>query len=147
MTRSASPWCASTEAVHLEALGGWPGLRVVLAVESIRSVHGTDKVESEIHYFLSSCRDDPTVLGAAIRAHWSIENAVHWVLEVTFREDDSRVRDRAAARNLALVRKIALNLIGRVRSSTASVRARRKRAAWNDDYMFQLLAESAQSPA
>jgi predicted transposase YbfD/YdcC len=135
---------ARTEAVRLEALGGWPGLRVVLAVESIRSVHGTDKVESEIRYFLSSCRDDPTVLGAAIRAHWSIENAVHWVLDVTFREDDSRVRDRAAARNLALVRKIALNLIGRDRSSTASVRARRKRAAWNDEYMFQLLARSSQ---
>ena len=118
-----------------------------LTVESIRRVQGTDKVESEIRYFLSSCRDDPAVLGAAIRAHWSIENAVHWVLDVTFREDDSRVRDRTAARNLALLRKIALNLIGRDRSSTASVRARRKRAAWNDDYMFQLLAGSSQSPA
>src|SRR5829696_5979535 len=136
---------ARTDAVHLEALGGWPGLRTVLAVESIRSVHGTDKVESEIRYFLSSCRDDPAVLAAAIRAHWSIENAVHWVLDVTFREDDSRVRHRTAARNLALVRKIALNLIGRDRSSTASVRARRKRAAWNDDYMFQLLAGRSQS--
>ena len=133
---------ASTDAVHLDTLSSWPGLRTVLAIESIRSVHGTDKVESEIRYFLSSCRDDPAVLGAAIRAHWSIENAVHWVLDVTFREDDSRVRDRAAARNLALVRKIALNLIGRDRSSAASVRARRKRAAWNDDYMFQLLAGS-----
>ena len=136
---------ARTDAVRLEALGGWPGLRTVLAVESIRSVHGTDKVESEIRYFLSSCRDDPAVLAAAIRAHWSIENAVHWVLDVTFREDDSRVRHRTAARNLALVRKIALNLIGRDRSSTASVRARRKRAAWNDDYMFQLLAGRSQS--
>jgi len=55
--------------VRLEALGGWPGLRTVLAVESIRSVHGTDTVESGIRYFLSSYRDDPTVLGAAIRAH------------------------------------------------------------------------------
>jgi predicted transposase YbfD/YdcC len=135
---------ASTEAVRLDALSGWPGLRTVLAVESIRRVQGTDKVESEIRYFLSSCRDDPAVLGAAIRAHWSIENAVHWVLDVTFREDDSRVRDRTAARNLALLRKIALNLLGRDRSSTASVRARRKRAAWNDEYMFQLLAGSSQ---
>jgi hypothetical protein len=79
-----------------------------------------------------------------IRAHWSIENAVHWVLDVTFREDDSRVRDRTAARNLTLLRKIVLNLVGRDRSSKASVRARRKRAAWNDDYMFQLLAGSSQ---
>jgi predicted transposase YbfD/YdcC len=135
---------ASTDAVRLDALSDWPGLRTVLAVESIRSLHGADKVESEIRYFLSSCRDDPAVLGPAIRAHWSIENAVHWVLDVTFREDDSRVRDRTAARNLALLRKIALNLLGRDRSSTASVRARRKRAAWNDEYMFQLLAGSSQ---
>jgi predicted transposase YbfD/YdcC len=135
---------ASTDAVRLDALSDWPGLRTVLAVESIRSLHGADKVESEIRYFLSSCRDDPAVLGAAIRAHWSIENALHWVLDVTFREDDSRVRDRTAARNLALLRKIALNLLGRDRASTASVRARRKRAAWHDEYMFQLLAGSSQ---
>ena len=66
------------------------------------------------------------------------------MLDVTFREDDSRVRDRTAARNLALMRKIALNLLGRDRSRTASVRARRKRAAWNDEYMLQLLAGSSQ---
>ena len=65
---------------------------------------------------------------------------MHWVLDVTFREDDSRVRDRTAARNLALLRRIALNLVGRDRSSTASARAKRKRAAWDDSYMLQLLA-------
>src|SRR4051794_18433256 len=135
---------ASTKAAALEALSAWPGLRTVLAVETIRSVKGTDKVESEIRYFLSSCADDPTTLGAAIRTHWSIENALHWVLDVTFREDDSRVRDCRAARNLALLRKIALNLVGRDRSTKASVRAKRKKAAWNDGYMFQLLARSAQ---
>ena len=131
---------ASTEAADLEALSGWPGLHTVLAVETIRSVNGTPKVESEIRYFLSSCRDDPAVLGQAVRTHWAIENALHWVLDVTFREDDSRVRDRHAARNLAVLRKIALNLVGRDRSAKASVRARRKKAAWNDDYMLQLLA-------
>lgn len=131
---------ASTEAADLEALSGWPGLHTVLAVESIRRVNDTGKVESEIRYFLSSCQDDPAVLGDAIRAHWSIENAVHWVLDVTFREDDSRVRDRTAARNLAVLRKIALNLVGHDQSSKASVRARRKKAAWNNDYMFKLLA-------
>ena len=62
------------------------------------------------------------------------------MLDVTFREDDSRVRDRRAARNLAVLRRIAINLIGRERSAKASVRARRKKAAWNDDYMLQLLA-------
>jgi predicted transposase YbfD/YdcC len=138
---------ASTRAAALEALSAWPGLRTVLAVETIRSVNGTDKVASEIRYFLSSGADDPATLGAAIRTHWSIENALHWVLDVTFREDDSRVRDRRAARHRALLRKIALNLVGRDRSTRASVRARRKRAAWNDDYMFQLLAGSTRPMA
>jgi predicted transposase YbfD/YdcC len=132
---------ASTDAAALEALSGWPGLRTVLAVESIRSLNGVPKVESEIRYFLSSCRDDPAILGQAIRSHWAIENALHWVLDVTFREDDSRVRDQRAARNFAVLRKIALNLVGRDRSAKASVRAKRKKAAWNDRYMLQLLTE------
>jgi predicted transposase YbfD/YdcC len=132
---------ASTNAAALEALSGWPGLRTVLAVESIRSVNSAPtKVESEIRYFLSSCPDDPAVLGKAIRSHWAVENALHWVLDVTFREDDSRVRDRTAARNLALLRKIALNIVGRDKTAKASVRARRKKAAWNDAYMLKLLA-------
>jgi predicted transposase YbfD/YdcC len=131
---------ASTEAAALDALSGWPGLRTVLAVESIRSLDSAPaKVESEIRYFLSSCPDAPAVLGRAIRSHWAVENALHWVLDVTFREDDSRVRDRRAARNLALLRKVALNIVGRDRTSKASVRARRKKAAWNDNYMLQLL--------
>ncbi len=131
---------ASTEAAGLEALSGWPRLHTVLAVESIRSVNSAPKVESEIRYFLSSCPDDPAVLGKAIRSHWAVENSLHWVLDVTFREDDSRVRDRTAARNLALLRKIALNIVGRDTTSKASVRARRKKAAWNDAYMLRLLA-------
>jgi predicted transposase YbfD/YdcC len=71
----------------------------------------------------------------SIRQH--IENGLH--LDVTFREDDSRVRDRTAARNLAILRKIAINLMGRDRSPRISLRARRKKAAWNDEYMMSLL--------
>jgi predicted transposase YbfD/YdcC len=128
---------------ELEALGGWPDLRAVMAVETIRSITGTYKVEAEIRYFLTSCGDDAAVLVRAIRRHWSVENALHWVLDVTFREDDSRVRDRTAARNLALLRKIALNLVARGRDSRVSLRGRRKRAAWDDDYMLQLIVGHA----
>jgi len=130
---------ASTEAAALDALSGWPGLHTVLAVETIRHVNGTSKVDREVRYLLSSCPDSPAILGKAVRSHWAVENALHWVLDVTFREDDSRVRDRTAARNLALLRKIALNIIGRDRTSKASVRGRRKKAAWNDAYMLKLL--------
>lgn len=114
-------------------------MHTVLAIESIRSLNGGGKVEAEIRYFLSSFTGDPQVLAQAIRRHWSIENSLHWVLDVTFREDDSRVRDPTAARNLALLRKMALNLVGQDRSTKGSLRAKRNKAAWNDDYMRQLL--------
>jgi predicted transposase YbfD/YdcC len=133
----------SPAARELEPLHDWPGLSMVLAVETIRGVNGTGKVEAEIRYFLTSCGDDPAVLVQAIRRHWSIENALHWVLDVTFREDDSRVRDRTAARNLALLRKISLNLVSRDRHGRASRRGRRKMAAWNDDYMLRIIARQA----
>jgi predicted transposase YbfD/YdcC len=128
---------------ELEPLRDWPDLRAVLAVEAIRGITGAGKIEAEVRYFLTSCGDDPAVLVQAIRRHWSIENALHWVLDVTFREDDSRVRDRTAARNLALLRKIALNLVSRDRRGRASRRGRRKMAAWNDDYMLQIITGQA----
>ena len=131
----------SPAARDVEPLSGWPELSAVLAAETIRGVSGTGK--GEIRYFLTSCGDNPAVLVRAIRRHWSIENALHWVLDVTFREDDSRVRDRTAARNFALLRRIALNLVAGDRSSQTSLRGRRKKAAWNDDYMLRIIARQA----
>ena len=136
---------ADPVAKELEPLSGWPELTTVLAVETIRGVTGAGEVEAEIRYFLTSCGDDPAVLVRAIRRHWSVENALHWVLDVTFREDDSRVRDRTAARNLALLRKIALNLVAGDRQGRASRRGRRKMAAWNDDHMLRIIAGQAQA--
>jgi predicted transposase YbfD/YdcC len=130
-------------AKDLEPLRGWPELSAVLAVETIRGVSGTGKVEAETRYFLTGCGDDPAVLVRAIRRHWSVENALHWVLDVTFRGDDSHVRDRTAARNFALLRKIALNLVARDRSGRTSLRGRRKKAAWNDACMLQIIANQA----
>jgi predicted transposase YbfD/YdcC len=127
------------EAARLEALQAWPGLHTVLAIETIRSVNGSGRIEAEVRYFLSSCSDDPAGLVTAIRRHWSIENNLHWVLDVTFREDDSRVRERTAARNLAVRRKIALNLLAADQATRTSVRGRRKKAAWNDAYMHRLI--------
>jgi hypothetical protein len=72
-----------------------------------------------------------------------IENGLHWVLDVVFGEDACRLTERRAARNLALLRKIALNLVAKDRDSQASLRGRRKKAAWNDDYMLQLIVGHA----
>ncbi|MGI4809215.1 MAG: ISAs1 family transposase [Janthinobacterium lividum] len=129
----------STGAAALEALSCWPGLHAVLGVETIRSINGTAKTVAEWRYYLTGGHDSPELLAGAIRKHWTIENNLHWVLDATFREDDSRVRDRIAVRNLAVLRKIALNLISRDQASKTSKRGRRKRAAWNDNYMLRLL--------
>ena len=76
----------------------------------------------------------------ATRNHWRVENGLHWVLDVTFREDASRVRERNAARNLALLRKVVLNLVRADGSLKASLRGKRKHAGWDDAFMATLIA-------
>ena len=126
------------DAAELKALLGWPGLKSVWAVENIRSITGRSGVSSQIRYFLSSRPAEDEAAAAAIRQHWSIENGLHWMLDVTFGEDRCRIRDRTAAENWALLRKTALNLL-QGDSSKSSIAARRKRAGWDDDYMLGLL--------
>jgi predicted transposase YbfD/YdcC len=118
----------------------WPGLATVLAVENIRSLNGSGKVTAEIRYYLSSSKLPLERLALAIRDHWSIENGLHWVLDVGFNEDASRVRERTAARNLALLRKIALNLARADTTLKASLKGKRKSAAWDDSFMATLIA-------
>jgi len=122
------------------SLEDWPGLRAVLAVETICGVPGTSKVTAEIRHHISSSKLPPEALAAAVRNHWRIENGLHWVLDVTFREDASRVRERNAARNLALLRKIALNLVRAGTTLKASLKGRRKYAGWDDTFMASLIA-------
>jgi predicted transposase YbfD/YdcC len=121
-------------------LKGWPGLEAVLATETIRGINGKGKVTAEIRHYLSSAKLPSEALAAAIRNHWRIESGLHWVLDVTFREDASRVRERNAARNLALLRRIALNLVRADTSLKASLKGKRKYAGWDDTFMASLIA-------
>lgn len=130
---------ACPDASGFATLRGWPGLAMVFAAETIRGVNGTGIVTAEIRHYLSSSTAPPEVLAQAIRRHWAIENGQHWVLDVTFGEDRSRVREQNAARNLALLRRIALNLLRADASLKASLKGKRKVAAWNDTYMARLL--------
>jgi predicted transposase YbfD/YdcC len=123
-----------------DTLADWPGLATVLAVETIRGIPGRGKVTAEIRHYLSSAKLAPEALAIAIRNHWRVENGLHWVLDVTFREDHSRVRERNAARNLALLRKIALNLARADTSLKASLKGKRKYAGWDDSFMATLIA-------
>jgi predicted transposase YbfD/YdcC len=124
---------------ELNMLEEWPGIKSILAVESIRMVKPHGVVTAEKRFFLSSLPIEDERQIAAIRQHWLIENSLHWVLDVTFQEDTSRVRDQHARHNLALLRKIAINLIQHS-ATIGSVRSRRKQAAWNDAFMAQLLS-------
>jgi predicted transposase YbfD/YdcC len=91
-------------------------------------------------YFISSLESDAESMLRAVRSHWGIENQVHWVLDITFREDDSRIRRDNGAENFAVLRHIALNLLKRENSAKRSLKAKRKRAAWDDDYLLQVLS-------
>jgi len=122
----------------LQEQHAWRGLTAIGKV--VRTRESGTQTSTETAYYLLSTALSAARFGEVARSHWAIENRLHWVLDVIFREDDSHVRDRTATRNLALLRKIALNIVGRDRTSKASVRARRKKAAWNDAYMLQLLA-------
>jgi predicted transposase YbfD/YdcC len=121
-------------------LKDWPELAAVLAVETIRGVNGKGKVTAEIRHYLSSAKFPLEVLAAAIRNHWRVESGLHWVLDVGFREDASRVRERNAARNLALLRRIALNLARADSTLKASLKGKRKYAGWDDSFMATLMA-------
>jgi predicted transposase YbfD/YdcC len=131
---------ACPDAGAFGTLADWPGLATVVAVETIRGIPGRGKVKAEIRHYLSSARLPPERLAAAIRSHWRVENGLHWVLDVTFREDASRVRERDAARSLALLRKIALNLARADTTLKASLKGKRKYAGWDDAFMATLIA-------
>jgi predicted transposase YbfD/YdcC len=131
---------ACTEIESLAAIQRWRGLTTVLAIENIRGINGSGKVTAQIRYYLSSSKLPPTQLASAIRSHWAIENGLHWVLDVGFNEDASRVRERNAARNLALLRKIALNFARANTTLKASLKGKRKSAAWDNDFMATLIA-------
>jgi predicted transposase YbfD/YdcC len=118
--------------------GRWPRLRSVVLIESTRRVG--DSVTTEDRSYLTSLPADAAQLARLIRSHWGIENRLHWVLDVAFREDHRRVRDGHAPQNLAILRHFALNLLRRDRSVRGGVATRRLRAALNDRYLRSLLA-------
>lgn len=123
---------------YLDPQGRWAGLQTVVKVESHRRVG--DEQTSEVRYYLTSLAGDPKLLNQVIRTHWTIENQLHWGLDVAFREDDSRVRHGYAAENLAVVRHIALNLLKQEGSLKLGLQNKRLRAGWDNDYLLKVLS-------
>jgi len=119
----------------------WTGLRSIALIEVDRTVGG--KTSTEQRYVISSCKG----LSAAkaletVRSHWGIENQLHWVLDVAFREDDCRVRAGNAAENFAVLRHAALNLLKHVKGTKVGIKIRRLRAGWDNNFLMQVLGAS-----
>jgi predicted transposase YbfD/YdcC len=125
----------------------WPGLRSVALIETERfvaepqteggCVKGT--TETERRYLLSSLPAEAELMLRASRRHWGIENGLHWVLDVAFREDHSQVRAGHAAENVALLRRLAVSVLKQDEQVGAGIQTKRMRAAWDDDYRARLL--------
>jgi predicted transposase YbfD/YdcC len=116
----------------------WAGLQSVIRVYAERRLK--EKTETETRYYISSLLgDNAQRLLAAIRSHWHIENRLHWVLDVTFHEDDSRIRKGNAAQNMAVLRHMALNLLKQEQSTKRSIRGKRLKAGWDESYLIKVL--------
>lgn len=115
----------------------WQKLTSVVMVETIRE--GRDFETMDRRFYISSCAPVAASLLGASRKHWAVENSLHWTLDVTFREDESRIRKEAAPENYAIFRHIALNIIRRNTSIDASVKRKRHMAALNDDVRSTLI--------
>ena len=99
-----------------------------------------DKTEEETRYFISSLdATDPQRLGNIVRAHWSIENNLHWVLDQAFDEDDQRTRVGHSAANMAVMRHIALNLLKTEKTAKVGVKTKRLKAGWDNEYLLKVL--------
>ncbi len=118
-------------------LSKWEGLRSVGMVESIREWE--DKKTVERRYYLSSLSLGIETFARAVRSHWGVENKVHWVMDVCFREDQSRARTGYAAENLATLRRLALNLLRKEKTKKRGIRGKQLNASWNHAYLLRLL--------
>lgn len=122
----------------IRSLANWRGLRTVIMVKSER--RDGDKRSEESRYYISSLSGNAEQALEAVRGHWGIENKVHWVLDIAFREDDCRIRKGSGAQNFAILRHIALNLLKREKTAKCGVKNKRLKAGWDESYLLKVLS-------
>ncbi len=116
----------------------WAKFNSVGMVEYVRTIDGKTTVETR--YYISSLPNNAQILADSVRNHWGVENSLHWVLDVTFGEDDCRIRKDNAPQNFAVLRHIAINFLGREKSSKLGVKNKQFRAAMDNDYLTKVLS-------
>lgn len=117
----------------------WAKLHSLLKLVTVRYVTATDKMETSTRYFISSWHASAEDFLRVIREHWQIENGLHWVLDVAFREDDSRIRKDHAPANVARLRHIAVNLLKQESTLKVGINNKRKRAGWDNAYLQKVV--------
>ena len=127
----------------IRASGRWTDVASIGMVHRTRTVNG--QTGGEIAYFLSSLAPKVKTLARAVRGHWGIENRMHWVLDVTFAEDASRIRRDHAPENLGLLRRLTLSILQRDSSVKDSVKGKRQRAGWDDEFSLTLLTNFSEN--
>ena len=115
----------------------WPGLKSLGMVESTREIKGESSHEKR--YYISSLECNAEKFGHAVRSHWGIENSVHWVLDIAFREDESRIRKGSAPENISAIRHIALNLLKTNKTFKGSIKTKRLNAAMDKKYLGEVV--------
>jgi len=123
---------------YLDPDGEWSHLQTVIKVVAVRQVNGA--CSEETRFYISSTPGDARRLQQAVRDHWGVENGLHWVLDIAFREDESRIRKGNGDQNFSLLRRLALNLLRHDHSIKAGVKARRHRAGWDENYLLKVLS-------
>ena len=121
----------------LDKKENWEGLKSIIKITSIREIG--DKKTTETRLYISSLEHSAKEINKYIRSHWAIENSLHWTLDMTFNEDRQRKRDKNAAENFAQAQKIALNLLKIENSTKMSIKTKRLKAAWDNQYLLKLL--------
>ncbi len=124
---------------NLPGRSAWKGLRTIGVVLSICQRNGIETVEKR--YYISSLALGVKQFARAVRSHWSIENSCHWSLDVTYREDDSRIRDQRARENFAWLNRFTLSLL-KQHPGKDSLAMKRRKCGWNDDYLLQVVTSS-----
>jgi predicted transposase YbfD/YdcC len=117
----------------------WKNLTAIVKIEATRYIKSSGKEEKEVRLYISSSKENAEVIGKGARSHWGIENNLHWQLDVSFHEDDSRKREGYAAQNFAMLNRIALNLIKHEQSKKRSIKGKRLDAGWNNEYLLKIL--------
>jgi len=132
---------ATSDPEYLASVGQakkWANLQSIIMIVRRRIINGEETIK--IRFYISSLQADAKRILRATRQHWSIENGLHWVLDIAFNEDRSRVRKDHAPANLAVLRHMAVNLLKQETSAKGGIKAKRLQAGWNEDYLLKVLA-------